>query len=200
MQIIMRTPIKLTAKEKLVLLALANFTNEFGVSYPTLKQMCECTSLSKSSVIRALEASEERGLILRSKGHTGRATTYQFTCFTDYHYADELLGVSLKHQEEQVRLEESKIIMDNDLSAWGVSRTLIKISFEKFWEMYPKKVGKAHAYYAFVEATKSSDPQEILDGLADFILKEAPWLDERFVPYPVNWLEGERWLDEYISP
>ena len=193
----MRTPLRLTANEKLVLLALANFTNEFGTAYPTLKQICECTSLSKSSVIRALESSEERGLILRSKGHTGRATTYQFTCFMDYHYADELLGVSLTHQEKQGRLEEFKFIINNDLSAWGVSRTLIKTSFEKFWEMYPRKVGKANAYFAFVEATKSSDPQDILDGLAYFIQKELPCLEQQFVPYPVNWIESERWLDEY---
>lgn len=188
---------KLTSYEKLVLLALANFTNEFGTAYPTLKQICECTGLSKSSVIRALESSEERGLILRSKGHTGRATTYQFTFFMDYHYADELLGVSLTHQEKQGRLEEFKFIINNDLSSWGVSRTLIKKSFEKFWEMYPRKVGKAHAYCAFVEATKSSDPLKILDGLTDFIGKEVPSLDDQFVPYPANWLEGERWLDEY---
>ena len=188
---------KLTSYEKLVLLALANFTNEFGIAYPTLEQICECTGLSKSSVIRALGACEKHGLILRSKGHTGRATTYQFTCFVDYRYADELMGVSLTHQEEQARLEEFKLIIDNDLSAWGVSQTLIRQTFDKFWELYPKKVGRLHAYFAFVEATKSTDVCEILDGLSAFIEHMANELNEQFIPHPVNWLEGERWLDEY---
>lgn len=196
----MRTKIELSAHEKLVLLALANFTNEFGLAYPTLDQIEECTRLCRSSNIRALNACEKRGLILRSKGHKGRATTYQFTCFTDYQYADELLGVSLTHQEEQDRLEELNFIINNNLSSWGVPQTLIHNTFEEFWEMYPKKVAKAHAYFAFVEATKRVDLQEILDGLSRSIEQGIFWVDEQFVPHPVNWLEGERWLDEHISP
>ena len=197
MQLIMRTTIKLTPTEKLVLLALANFTNEFGLAYPTLEQICGCTSLSRSSVIRALAKCEERRLIFRSKGHTGRATTYQFTCFRDYQYADELLGVSLTHQEETARLKEFNFIVNNNLSSWGVSQTLIRNTFEDFWEIYPKKFGKFHAYHAFVEATKSTDVYEILDGLSDFIEQASYELDEQFIPHPANWLEGERWLDEY---
>ncbi len=200
MEIFARTTIKLRPNEKLVLIILANFTNEFGLAYPTLEQISGCTRLSRSSVIRALEKCEERGLILRSKGHTGRATTYQFTCFKDYRYADELLGISLKHQEERDRLEELSFIINNNLSAWGVPQTLIQTSFEAFWEMYPKKVGKAYAYFAFVEATKLADPHEILEGLADFMKYEVPRLDKQFIPHPVNWLEGERWLDEHINP
>ncbi len=200
MELVVRTTIKLTPNEKLVLIALANFTNEFGLAYPTLEQIRGCTGLSRSSVIRALEKCEERRLILRSKGHTGRATTYQFTCFRDYRFADELLGVSLTHQVRTDKLKEFKFIINNNLSAWGVSQTLIKTSFENFWEMYPKKVGYAHAYFAFVEATKLADPRKILEGLEDFMKYEAPFLDEQFIPHPVNWLEGGRWLDEHINP
>lgn len=200
MQIIMRTSIKLTAIEKLVLLALANFTNEFGLAYPTRKQICECTGLSESSVSRALTMSEKRGIILRSKGHRGRATTYQFTCFTELAYADELMGVSQTHQEKQVRLRELNFIKNNNLSTWGVSQTLIKQTFAIFWDKYPKKVGYAHTYFAFVEATKLADPHEILEGLADFMKNEVPQLDTQFIPHPANWLEGERWLDEHINP
>ena len=197
MQLIMRTTITLTPTEKLVLLALANFTNEFGLAYPTLEQICECTSLSRSSVIRALAKCEERRLIFRSKGHTGRATTYQFTCFRDYRYADELLGLSLTHQEEKVRLKEFNFIVNNNLSSWGVSQTLIRNTFEDFWDMYPKKVSKAHAYFSYVEATKLVDPIEILDGLSDFVENHAWCIDIEFIPHPAHWLEGERWLDEY---
>lgn len=197
MQIIVRTPIKLTAMEKLVLVALANFTNEFGFAYPTRKQICECTDLSESSVSRALTMSEKRGIILRSKGHRGRATTYQFTCFRELKNADELLGVSQTHQERHTRLREFNFVKNNNLSAWGVSQTLIRQSFDKFWEMYPKKVGKFYAYHALIEATKSTDVYEILDGLSDFIEQVAYGLDQQFIPHPANWLEGERWLDEY---
>ena len=197
LQLIMRTTIKLRPNEKLALLALANFTNEFGLAYPTLEQIGECTSLSKSSVIRALQACEKRGLIIKSKGHTGRATTYRFTCFMKYEYADELLGVFLTLQDEQVTNKEFDHIVSNELSAWGVSQTLIRNTFEEFWERYPKKIGKAHTYFAFVDATKLAEPIQILDGLSHFLETHGSSVDEKFIPHPVNWLVAERWLDEW---
>lgn len=197
MELIIRSRAMLSANEKLVLIAIANFTDQFGLAYPTLEQIEQCTSLSRSTIIRVINACDKRGLIIRARGRTGRATTYQFTCFNDIRFADELLGVSVTHQEKQRRIDQLSHVISNNLTSWGVSQTLIEVKFEHFWEMYPKHVGKAHAYFAFVEATKNAEIEEILDGLRAFIRDECYGMDEQFIPHPAHWLEGERWLDEY---
>lgn len=55
---------KLPAKEKLTLLMLANYaSNEAGDCYPSISTLVEDTGLSKDSVIRAIKALEDAGLV-----------------------------------------------------------------------------------------------------------------------------------------
>lgn len=67
--------------------------------------------------------------------------------------------------------------------------------FAEFWSHYPKKKDKGHALKAWKAATKSTDPQVIIDGL----LAQLPVLnssDVKFIPYGATWLNGQRWEDE----
>lgn len=56
---------KLPPKEKLLLLMLANYaSNQSGDCYPSINTLCDDTGMSKSSVIRALQALEGAGLMI----------------------------------------------------------------------------------------------------------------------------------------
>lgn len=67
--------------------------------------------------------------------------------------------------------------------------------FDRFWAMYPKKVGKKDAFKAFIKADASID--EILDAV-DRQMHSAQWQREggRFIPNPATWLRQGRWDDE----
>lgn len=54
-----------SATVKSVLLAVANYADEEGVCWPSHRQLCEDTELSRNSVIRALEQLENLGLLHR---------------------------------------------------------------------------------------------------------------------------------------
>lgn len=71
--------------------------------------------------------------------------------------------------------------------------------FDRFWEAYPKKVGKEAARKAFKQVKAP------LESLLTAIERQKcgdQWTTEngRFIPNPVTWLNQERWQDEVSPP
>lgn len=67
--------------------------------------------------------------------------------------------------------------------------------FERFWKIYPKKVGKPAAQKNFARAVKSgADPQEIIDGAVRYAASDT--VARGFAKHPQGWLTDERWKDE----
>jgi hypothetical protein len=74
----------------------------------------------------------------------------------------------------------------------------IKDRFERFWDAYPKKVGKRDALLTFAMI----DPDETLLARMLATIKAFSYTDNwqleggRYVPLAKNWLGGEHWEDE----
>jgi hypothetical protein len=66
-------------------------------------------------------------------------------------------------------------------------------AFERFWLAYPEKVGKEAARKAFEKATKLASSEEIMAGIARYIVAKPP---DRAWCNPATWLNQQRWLDE----
>lgn len=74
--------------------------------------------------------------------------------------------------------------------------------FAQFWERYPRKIDKKRCEGVF--AKKVTTPaiwESFQKGYKKYLAvwKELPKEEERFIPYPLTWLNGERWEDE-IGP
>ena len=67
-------------------------------------------------------------------------------------------------------------------------------SFDVFWEIYPRKVGKIAAKSAFEKALRVSTLEDILKGAERFA--SDPNRQEQFTPHPATWLNQGRWGDE----
>lgn len=69
--------------------------------------------------------------------------------------------------------------------------------FDQFWESVPhaRRVGKGDARKAWVIATRSADPAEIIAGMVRYA-DETKGREPRFLKTPGPWLRAERWLDE----
>lgn len=71
--------------------------------------------------------------------------------------------------------------------------------FDRFWSLYPRKIGKGAARKAWAAAVKRAEEgaASILAGITvqtsldRFDTREGM----RFVPHPSTWLNGDRWLD-----
>lgn len=74
-------------------------------------------------------------------------------------------------------------------------------TFDAFWKVYPRRIGKGGARTAFSAAAKKVRPSVIIDAAGRY----AEWCklaetEPQFIPYPSTWLRAERWLDELPAP
>ena len=77
-------------------------------------------------------------------------------------------------------------------------RAAIDDGFDRFWSLYPKKVGKGEAKKAWHKRiTSEAQVQRMLAGVARQ-KRSVQWTrdDGRFIPNPATWLNQERWDDE----
>lgn len=70
-------------------------------------------------------------------------------------------------------------------------KVCVDISFEDFYELYPKKVEKKSAEMKWGKLK----PDEQAEAIR--VVKIYPWPEEkRYIPNPSKWLHGERWKDD----
>ena len=78
------------------------------------------------------------------------------------------------------------------------TRSNIDVNFEKFWDAYPKQVGKLKARKSWSNAKKAKDfsTQAVFAAL-ERQKKSSNWTKDngQFVPHPTTWLNQGRWLD-----
>ena len=75
----------------------------------------------------------------------------------------------------------------------------IESSFAKFWDVYPRKLGKGEAFKAFEKAVRKHGADVVMDGVR--CLASDPNLPEpQFIPRAATWLNGERWGDDPYPP
>ena len=68
----------------------------------------------------------------------------------------------------------------------------VEADWQRFWDQFPNKVGKADALKAFGRATKKISPEILFPALTKYVSKT----DDRPFCNPATWLNQERWLDE----
>lgn len=70
--------------------------------------------------------------------------------------------------------------------------------FDRFWEAYPKKVGKQAAHKAWSKLAPSVELEETILSAIGRQKRHSQWLNEngRYIPHAATWLNGSRWEDE----
>ena len=74
-------------------------------------------------------------------------------------------------------------------------KCLTREEFDRFWSVYPRKVGKEKALAAFA---KVEVPLQVLLDALDKQVRSPQWKKDNgeFIPHPATWLNGKRWEDE----
>jgi hypothetical protein len=66
--------------------------------------------------------------------------------------------------------------------------------FDKFWSIYPRRVGKGGAQRAFERAVKRAEAEDIVQGALKY--RNNPDREDEYTAHPATWLNQDRWLDE----
>lgn len=72
------------------------------------------------------------------------------------------------------------------------------IYFDKFWYVYPNKIGKKDTRLKWDELYASNKLPEFKDLIQALLdqKKSERWKNKKYIPNPVNWLKKEKWLDD----
>ena len=68
-------------------------------------------------------------------------------------------------------------------------------AFDVFYKSFPRRIGRGQALKAWRAAVKKADPDAIVAGAVSFA-ERTVGTEQRFIPHPATWLNGERWADE----
>ncbi len=211
---------------KLLLLALANYSNDEGRCFPAKARLAKDCNLSERSVRNYLVVLEQQGLVVVEANYdkSGRQTAN--TILLNMEGAKSARGegancVGLpdatpsgvhlraplmnRHKEPSEDIEGATHTADllGDVPAPKVKATEPP-EFEKFMATFPKR-DHSHprkpTLTAFLKAMKKAAPLDIIAGAARF----AAYCDRegktgtQFVPMPTTWLNQERWTIKYGS-
>jgi hypothetical protein len=95
--------------------------------------------------------------------------------------------------------DEETIVKEPKSKNTDTRSTEVDPMFLRFWENYPRKVGKKQALKAWNRYAKRNQPK-ILDGLTAW---NQHWRHEKtetqYIPHPTTWLRQERWEDHPLT-
>lgn len=97
-------------------------------------------------------------------------------------------------------LNKENVVFNNTTKEDDTSSQIRSSFFERFWKIYPKKVGKDKCKKWFLNKSRKID-ESLIFKIVEAIEKQktsAQWLkdDGQFIPHPYTWLNRSGWEDE----
>lgn len=160
-----------TPTTKLVLFILSNYADENCSCYPSEGKLAELVGVSARQIRRCLSNLQTNGLI-RVEHRIGTSNRYYLTMDADV---------------QPLRTPTSTNTKDN-------TKNKYTIEFEKFWKLYPRKIGKFAAYKSFARALRDIEVDKLLAITQQFAESHAK-TEEQFIPHAQTWLNQKRFLD-----
>lgn len=188
--------------EKMVLLVIADHANDEGTqSYPSQATIAAKASISIRTVQRAVNTLCAQGYIRMFKHAGGSANCREDRRPHLYQInIGKLRGDTVTAREQRGDNEGNNGVTITT-STGGQSRpmnhplepSIEPPSFDVFWKIYPRKVGKQAAQKAFIKALKVAQLEEILAGAERYA--NDPNRVDAFTAHPTTWLNAGRWAD-----
>ena len=172
-----------TPTAKFVLIILANYADEFGCCYPSHRHIADIIGLKDTKgVAKYINEFEKDGFLVKQKrkNEDGGFTSNRYILNIGIQNPMGVRTIRERVSEPHNTKEDTK---DNRL-------------FEEFWKIYPRRIAKKKARQIF---EKHKDQERIIEGAKRFAVLNNK-TDEKFIPHPTTWLNGERWNDEMKQP
>jgi hypothetical protein len=183
-----------TGRAKLVLLGIANHLGDHG-AWPSISTLARYANASERSVKRDIQELVQLGelkveLQNAPTKHQYKTNLYWITISSGV--TDSASGVT----DWVSRGDSSGKSGVTPVGTQNIIRTIREPSletssygFDKFWELYPKRIAKADALKAWNKATKKKAADELIALTKAYSESKLP--DMTYIPYPASWLNKE---------
>ncbi len=170
---------------KLILLMLANYSDENDSSYPSYKHLASLCSCTERTAMRSIDSLIQMGLVKKEGRYTqdGKQTSNRFIL----NRGDKInmVGVT-KTTPNTIR----------DIQGYNVRKNIKKDypdSFESWWNLYPRKDGSKRK--AFEIWNKITDKELSIVELYQKTVQYQKLVsnkDNKFIPHATTWLNQRR--------
>lgn len=173
----------LTPTKKLILVILGNYADEKGTCYPSYGHIAKIIGLKDTKGIqKTIKEFEQLGLLRIEHRKTINGG------YTSNRYYMSIGGGGKTHRGLET-LREGVLEPSNTKEE---TKTIIyNKEFESFWDLYPRKVSKKKTWSVF-KKINDSEYEKIIIGVENLNKQN---IDITYIPYPVTWLNQERWKD-----
>jgi DNA-binding transcriptional ArsR family regulator len=198
---------------KLVLIKLADNASDQGECWPSYQHIADQCEIDRSTVRKHIKHLESQGLlrIENREGPKGNSTNLYYLTLRNpvgqnsTPVGPESTGVGPQPTggvgPESTRTSHSFESVNEPVNPSGADAPE-SIDFDRFWAIYPRKVGKASAEKAWKKLKVTADLFNLMgDSLAAWTVS-TDWTKDggQFIPHASTWLNGKRWEDELPQP
>ena len=187
---------------KIVLYWLADCHNgETGQCFPSHKYLAKQCEMTDRSIRTHIELLEQAGLIRKHENHrdNGSQTSNSY----------ELLLMETETPRKNIPTPKEKIsdLPQKNLPTLNLGNNNLgneqyisdldhaDLDFNRFYALYPRKIGKEAARKSFARSLKKAPAQKIIEAADQFALA-CRGKEKKFIPHPATWLNQGRWDDE----
>jgi hypothetical protein len=161
----------------------------------TIQGLAKQNGCGKDRIRTYIRELVEAGYLLRSAGQRHNEKGY----LAGYDYLTQdppSSGYPTKAQPTKVQPTKENPALKKTIEKNTIEKKTIEIEdFDKFWKIYPSRLGKGEARVAFVKAVNKVGLESVMNGVRR--LAEDPNLPPRqYIPRPATWLNQERWDDD----
>lgn len=190
----------------LVMLALADYANDAGKCWPSIRSIAEKARMTERGVQKILRTLEDQGWVETAVGN-GRKGCSEYTLNPERgsppnEVHPERGDTKTPNDDAKTPNESAKnpeprspeplrTVKNRHLEPSYGSNDL----FDRFWAVVPRKKKKQEAKKAFDKACRQADPEQIIKAMELFAITQRD-TDPQFIPHPTSWLNQGRWEDE----
>lgn len=205
--------------EGMILYALADRASDDGTAaWPSQQWIADRACCSKRTVIRHLQAMEDRGLIRRGdQRHVAhirfdkRPIVWDLALSLDRNSPPTAGGQNDTSMRAGCQTVQSGVTNRAERGDTGVTQTVLnppehtqpepatETSFEVFWGAHPRSVKKSQTKKHWEQAIQETPAETILTSLQKAI-KDWRHLDRRWIPQSDTWLRERRWEEHMPAP
>jgi len=157
-----------------------------GKTFPSLQTLVNDLKMSKNTIIEYMPEIEKSGLMVKEK-IPGRWCVY-----TILPVPKEVVP---KETGTTPYIGTTPVPNQGHIQIKNISITDNMVIVEKIYQEYPKKVARGQAIKAIKTALKKVGSETLLEAVKKYAVS-VRGKDQKFIPHPATWFNGERWLDE----
>lgn len=201
-----------------VLHSIADRIGKDGTAWPSIRKIARDTGLDNRTVMRGINLSVERGFLIRQSGNRIEANVYRLGMGENARRvlahspvgADRPVGAKRSQrcgQELQKGVGELVHVTYSENLPKEPTHVFVQAGsappdtasqFDEFWKAYPRKESRKKAEAIWKSRKLDRIAEKIIQSVRDRVAQDPKWRERQFVPMPVTFINGDRWMDEWI--